>query len=259
MTESCYRVGTTPTPLPGYSPHLKGSLERFWRFLKNDALGTYRLHDAGDGVDGKPVFDGTALDEDTFFTHLSQWIEGYNAEHEHSALGCTPLQAWAADPTPVAEVGFEDLWFGFLLGKDAKVSPKGIRHRSIDYADPEGVIGNNIGRTLEVRYLPHDSSFIEVFKDGAHLATCYPVGSFTPDQEMGFIQARKQARSEAQRAFTRAKNLRAKSSGAIKLERFRGKDGKTRHQIVEPEPSLLDGIDDALAGYVDDTDQDGLF
>jgi putative transposase len=97
------RVG----PLPGYTPHLKGSVETVnGASERMFAAGPPRYTHAQLQADGRPVDpDAPALRFEAFVAELLAWVAWWNNENGMPALqGRTPLQAWLEDPTPLTTV-----------------------------------------------------------------------------------------------------------------------------------------------------------
>jgi putative transposase len=237
ITQSCLRLQVMPIALPAYSPHLKGRLERFWRTLKTGLLPQLPGYSEGPhDLRGNHAIADTALGEDEFLLRLDSWMTDYNVNHVVSTMRMTPLQAWRADGTPLDEIAPERLWQDMLVSKDSKVSKNGIRWDTIDWVAPELV--SVIGRHVEIRHLPHDRSFIEVFLDGDHLCTAVPVQDLDEETKQATIERRQAARAQAQKHFTAANRMRGKKHpGTAKL--VKGKDGKRL---------VVDSADDLLAG-----------
>lgn len=249
VTESCLRVGVTPVALPAYSPHLKGSLERLWRFLKSNALaGLPGYIDSGIDVRGQYLLASKAMSQQELVNVLQSWFDRYNAEHKHRTLGCSPLEAWKNDPTPLRRAEPDQLWQDFMLSKNHKVGTAGIRFAKRDYVDLQGKMNHLFGRTVEVRYLPHTHDYIEVFHAGAHVATCYDREALSPDNEIEFLTARRRAEAESRRNFRTANRLRQSYPGATPIERIAGRNGsKTRYDVIGPNLDLHEDGERALA------------
>lgn len=250
ITESCMRLGVLPVALPAYSPQLKPHLERFWGFLKRDALAVLPGYtDNVSDIRGHNAIADACLGQDEFMLKLADWFDRYITEHEHSSLGCTPLEAWKRDTTPLVELPVQRLWQDFLTAKNKViVSKNGIRFDTIDFTAPE-LIGK-VGRSLEIRYLPHDRSFIEVFDGGVHVATAIPRHALTADLEQEILDHRRSQTQKAQARFT--------ASNRIRREGYESTTGLTRNkkgQLVVNEPTideldlLIDG-EEALAALI---------
>lgn len=249
VTQSSLRLGFIPVALPAYSPHLKGGLERFWGFLKRDLLAPLPGYAEGPvDLRGNHAIANAALGEDDFLVRLANWMDDYLTNHVVSTTGMTPLQAWKADATPLQTIPAERLWEDFLLAKPTKVSKNGVRFDKIDYVAPE--LTDKVGRTVEIRHLPHDRSFIEVFVDGNHLCTAFPGHLLTADETEAVIERRAHERRRAMNRFTTANRVRKSMPGTVRLEKDR--DGKRR--VVEPAGDLLSGGNEAFARLITKAD-----
>lgn len=235
--------------LPAYSPHLKGGLERFWGFLKRDLLPPLPGYVEGPvDLRGNHATATAALGEDAFLIKLADWIDDYLTNHVVSTTGLTPLQAWRSDATPLQSIPAERLWIDFLIAKPTNVSKNGARFDKIDYVAPE--LTGVVGRTVEIRHLPHDRSFIEVFVDGDHLCTAFPADLLSADETEAVIARRTAERRRAMNRFTTANRQRKGMSGTMRLETDR--DGK-RH-VIEPAADLLSGGNEAYARLITKSD-----
>lgn len=177
---------------------------------------------------------------------LADWMDFYITKHRVNGE-LTPLEAWKVDATPLEEVVQERLWVDMLIAKErCKVSKNGIRFDRIDFTAPE--ITGVVGRKVEVRYLPHDRTFIEVFLDGDHLCTALPQLTLDADEEKAVTDARRVARLKARRRFTTANRQRKKNAKGPVHKLTIDKDGN--RNVVEAADDLLEGGDVALAELV---------
>jgi putative transposase len=129
-----------------------------------------------------------------------------------------------------------------------------VRFDKIDYVASE--LLKYVGRTVEVRHLPHDRTFNEVFTDGAHLCTAFPAAMLTADQSEEFLKARRTEAHEARKRFSTANRLRRTTHPTSRLEIGPDK----QHLVIEPagEIDLLSGGAQALANMItagDDPDR----
>ncbi len=254
ITESCLRLEIIPCALPAYSPHLKGRIERFFGTLK-PALSVLPGYTEGPrDLRGHSALETHAMCEDEFLVWLADWMDDYVSGHVISGTGRTPLQMWQADATPLEEIAPERLWQDFLLAKNVKVSKNGIRFDTIDWLIPTGGLNGTVGRKVEIRHLPHDRHFIEVFLDGEHLGTAYPKDQLNADQTEEFLAHRAEARRAAVARFTTANRTRRATDGATRI--VRDKKGN-RTVVAETSFDDLDaGAEDVLASFVEaDPDQ----
>ncbi|WP_231123962.1 Mu transposase C-terminal domain-containing protein [Nocardioides sambongensis] len=258
MNESCNRLGINPVALPAYAPHLKGRVERFFRTLKPALAELPGYTDGPHDLRGNSALATHATSEDELLVWLADWADTYAINHVISTTQQTPLQMWQSDPYPTTEVPPEQLWQDFLTAKHAcKVSKNGIRFDTIDWVIPDRDMNAFAGRKVEIRHLPHDRSYIEVFLDGEHLGTAYPKNALNADQTEEFLARRKQARQAAQQRFTVANRVRHNHDGAIRIAK--NKKGKY-HTVPTPSTSeaavpgdysdLFTSNDEALASYI---------
>ncbi|MFF2149457.1 Mu transposase C-terminal domain-containing protein [Kitasatospora sp. NPDC058190] len=79
------------------------------------------------------------------------------------------MQAWLEDEAR--------LRYLLLAGTERKVGKDGIRFNGHAYLAPE--LHGRGGEVLEVRYMPHDERWIEVYRHGEYLWEVSP-GTWTP-------------------------------------------------------------------------------
>jgi putative transposase len=252
VTESCLRLGTMPWPLPPYSPHLKGRCERFWDFLKQNCLGSLPGYiDSGSDVRGNLHRAQYALSEAAFLTELTQWLDWYNAEHQHRSDGLTALQRWQSDSGDLVNVPADQLWQDFLLHADqVKVGKEGVRFKGIDYVPLGGELDAYFGRKVSVRYLPHQRDFVEVFADGKHLCQAYPSDALRPEEKEEFLKQRRADETRARRNVSAVKRLHKDTPDTQRLNKERKPGQRSTAYVVETEPDLRTGQQDAFESYV---------
>jgi putative transposase len=89
-------------------------------------------------------------------------------------VAAPPTRLGATDDTPLQPVEPEALRLSLLEERRSyKVHPKGIHFRNVWYT-ALGSLAPHVGSKVEVRYMPRDSSFIEVFYEGDWVCTAYP-------------------------------------------------------------------------------------
>lgn len=157
--------------LPGYTPHLKGSVETV-----NGAAGQMfcaglpRYSGAQRLANGRPVDpDAPALTFEAFAGELLGWVRWWNTEHAMPVLeGRTPLQAWLEDPAPLSTVPPGDLRLLMLEddGKVRKITTKGVGWRARKYVG--AWMTGQVGREVRLRYMPHHEHEVEVFDARTH-------------------------------------------------------------------------------------------
>ena len=157
-------------PLPAYSPHLKGAIERFHETIETRLLAELPgfVH-APSGRSGRRATT-TLLSLGQFIDLFAEFARGYNELNVHQALdGETPLQRWLSDPTPIQTIATERLHHLLLAREDRDVGKKGIRIFGT-YYDCAELVGL-VGEKVEVRYMPHRHDRIEVFLSDRHIGT----------------------------------------------------------------------------------------
>lgn len=121
--------------LPGYTPHLKGSVETLNGAVKTMLFaGLPRYTGAARLASGKPADpNAPALRYEACVDELLAWVLWWNTRHEMDALEVrTPMQAWYDDPTPLTTVPAGDLRLFTLEddGKNRTITGKGVQWRN---------------------------------------------------------------------------------------------------------------------------------
>lgn len=184
--------------LPGYTPHLKGSVETLNGAAKSMFFaGLPRYTQAPRLANRKPADpDAPALRYEAFVDELLAWVRWWN-NHEMDALdGRTPMQAWRDDPTPLTTVPPADLRLYTLEddGKTRTISTKGVQWRSRFYVAP-WMVGQG-GLAVRVRWMPHHDHEIEVFdaRTGKHLGAAGLADQAPPEQIQAVRRSRRTRR-----------------------------------------------------------------
>lgn len=163
--------------LPGYTPHLKGTVETINGAAEDMLFAQLpRYTHRQTQINGAPVDpEQPALRFEAFVAEVLAWIHWWNTRHRIDRLeGAVPLESWLADPTPIHEIDETTLWMFTLEDnrRHRKITTKGIgfgrgRHYVADW-----MVGL-VGATVRIRYMPHHTDEIEVFdaKTGIHLGT----------------------------------------------------------------------------------------
>lgn len=250
ITEMCQRQRIMPFPLPAYTPEGKARLERFWRFLKEDCLSDLPGYiDSHKDLAGKPTTTHRLLGEKEFVRILEEWLSDYVTAHVVSTMGVTPLGAWQRDQTPLRTVPSEVLWQDFLVSKaKVKVSKNGVRFDTIDFVAPE--LTDYVGRHVEIRYLPHDRTFIEVFADGAHVCTAWPRHALDADTRQEVIAHRSTSVSEAKK-WGRASSRRRYAGHDESYPMEQDKRGRLRVKEASNDSDLVGDVEDAFPDEAD--------
>ena len=202
--------------LPAYTPHLKGTVEAVNGAADQMLFaGLPRYSHAQPLANGRPVDpDAPALRFEAFVAELLGWVRWWNTEHPMPVLeGRTPLQAWLADPTPLATVPAGDLRLLTLAddGRTRKITTKGVSWRGRAYVG--AWMTGQVGRAVRVRHMPHHEHEVEVFDadTAEHLGSATLADQAGPEQIAELCKARE----------NRAKALRADLHAAEKARRAR--------------------------------------
>ncbi len=243
VTDALAALCVAPNRLPGYTPHRKGKIERLHLTIEQtllcglpgytkgprDAAG--RLHGplsdrARDRDAAEHAAVGPMRLERFVAERFAPWVAWYNTERPHSMLaGLTPLQAWLADDAVLHRVDAALLRHLLLAGEERTVQKNGVRHNNLAYVAPE--LHGRGGHVVQIRYMPHDDRWVEVYLDGEHLCTAYPQGHLTDEQVAAF-------RAHAKAETRRLSAARRRASRRTRTELAPLSDG----QITE-QPSRL--------------------
>lgn len=197
--------------LPEFSPHRKGKVERIHLTIDQTLLCTLPGFTEGPrDASGKlfgPVSDrakdraaaGSAkappMRIELFARRFAEWARWYNHERPHSMIGNRPpVEAWNDDPSALTRIDPEKVRHLLLAGIERVVGKNGISFNSLAYVAPQ--LRGRVGQKVQVRYMPHDDNFIEVYLDGAHLCTAKPAGFLSEEATEEF---RAHARAETKR------------------------------------------------------------
>lgn len=204
VTEVGLALGTITMPAKAYSPHLKGKVERFNRTVVDEFISGLPFYTHGPSRSDGRLYgpDRPPMDFETFVSELLGWVEHYNHERPNSALdGRTPREAWEADPTPIRQFSEEELRWLAIPSHERKVLHDGIHHQSLAYIAPE--LGGLVGEKLLVKFMPHDRTKIDVFRNGEWLCTAYPQRVLGPDEREAVLRQREASRRQHANAMRR--------------------------------------------------------
>jgi putative transposase len=198
------------TQLPGYTGGPRDKRGRLYGPVRDDAAWRATVPEIPPGRVGEdrpPV----ALPITAFARIFASWVRWFNAEHHHQGIGGRPpLQAWRADPTPITVIDPALLRDLLLVQEDATITSSGIKRRGLHYWAPQ--LKDRAGDVVDIRYAPHDDRFLEVYRDGKHLATATPSDAQTPPEAEAHRQDWNQ---EARRLATRRRRANARARRRI--------------------------------------------
>ncbi len=201
--------------LPGYTPHLKGSIETLNGAAKTMFFaGLPRYTEAPRLANGQPADPhAPALRYEAFVDELLAWVVWWNTRHEMDVLdGRTPMQAWYDDPTPLTTVAAEDLRLYTLEddGKKRTITDHGVQWRNRFYVGGWMNGSANAGRQVRVRWMPHHDHEIEVFdaRTGAYLGRAELADRASPGQVKAVQRARRTRRDRLVRELKAVEKTR---------------------------------------------------
>ena len=150
---------------------------------------------------GKPLWeDDELLSSDELIAITVAEIERINREAAVKRLkGRTRLQAWC-EADGLLEFADHDLvQHVFTRPHDGKrkVSKSGVFFRGMYYTSPK--LAGHIGRTVEIRHLKADRSFLDVYLDGDLLCRATPAKNLTREQRSAIARQRRSRQGTAER------------------------------------------------------------
>lgn len=119
----------------------------------------------------------------------------------------TRREAWAGDPRALKFASPADLDDAFLVSPRGthKVHKDGVEFGGVRYIAPE--LAGHVGRSVEVRHLPTDPSFIQIRLDGEVLCHAKPHKRLTPDERARLARVRRNRVAQAQLIHKRSREL----------------------------------------------------
>jgi putative transposase len=109
----------------------------------------------------------------------------------------TPAEKWTTSAAPLEIVEPQRLRWMLMADQTRVVEKDGIHFENATFVAPELTrIG---GKTVEVRFMPHDLRSIEIFTEDGWLCTAYPQDELTREEAEAVIQARREAAREMSR------------------------------------------------------------
>lgn len=196
-TEALARLGVSRKVSQPYLKHQNGKVERVQRTFQDELIKSLPGYSqAPQTLKRKDLFgrDTQLLSEDALAVYIDEWVDSYNAERPHGSLGGkTPDEVWCAQETPLRTLDPEALRLAMLLADRPayKVHAAGVSFRGQYFTAPDLATNGMVGREVQVRYMPTDESFIEVFYDGEWMCTAVPHVNLTDEQREQIISAGK--------------------------------------------------------------------
>ena len=251
-----------PLPAGARAPWVKGKLETYHGNVLDPGFAAFPGWTGGPKDTADRQILTTPLSEllhrDEFRQRAWALIAQYNVGHSHSSLGgATPLESWLDDDTEVRVLP-DAIGRQHWLVEHRKVSGKGVQLHNLAYQD--GRLGHDGGRTLEVRYLPDDLSFVDVLRDNGEWVHCaaQPLPPRATDE---LLRIRAQQNRRVRGVLRRAHQLSAQAhADARSAQQGSGAQLVTAApaaQAIPPMPAPVPvGAQPAQVGELDGVDAD---
>ena len=219
IEDACAAMAMVVDRTQPYSPWQKGKIERLNRTIDDTLLRGLPGWAAGPrSDDGRLLGARPVLSLDEFVSLFADWVREYNEDRPHTGLdGQTPLERWREDAYPMTCVPVEQARWMLLASEPRTVNKDGIHFRGEVFVAPE--LTGLRGQRVEVRFMPHDQRSIELYRDGAWLATAYPQHQLTQDQREAILQRRRDEAQAIARRARRARRLTRQRVAPITAER----------------------------------------
>lgn len=197
----------------GYSPWLKGKVERFFRTANDDFFAQLPGYSgAGSDHKGRSILTGSEsglLTDDEFLARLTAWVRYYNHVRPHRSIGGrAPFEAWMDEcHSPLRPVSHEALQIAMLPVRGTRrVQKDGIHHNNDIYFSPDLPA---VGTDTRIRHLPHDEQTIEVYVDDQWVCTAYRHADLTPAQRQATYSRRGRESRNVRRAASNGRLRRS--------------------------------------------------
>ena len=207
VTDVAVALGALPLQADAYSPHQKGKVERFNRTVEQELLSGLPFYADGPRRKNGDLYggNGTVVDFEVFVGLFDEWVTHYNSKRKHKALDRqTPDERWLSDQSPLRIIPEQELRWLSLPSEERKVRADGIHHRRHIYMAPE--LQALVGEIVEVRYMPHDTTKVDIFRNGEWLATVRRQDDLSREERAQVLAERDRSRREAARELRRARS-----------------------------------------------------
>jgi len=223
ITTLATEVGFVGKPVVRHTPTHKGKIERFFGTFQRWVLASLPGYGKSPKLaDGTPVFlgdPGELLSDVELWGHIAERIDFYNWSRPHTALGGrTPGDVWADDAAELVEVSDEALRVAVLRAKRLAVAHSdGVAFRATRYMAVDAAYDDWIGERVEVGFLPHDGTFVELFTPGGEwICTAYAQDQFSDSEIYELLRRRSGHAEEIHDAAIAAKVLRIERASALR-------------------------------------------
>jgi putative transposase len=178
MTNICLSLNILADPCEPYAGWQKGKVERIIKTIKLEFCPNLPGYMRRPPLRGRVIHTSSYADEELltfeeFQARFAAWIDWYNTERPHSALGGrTPLEAWAADETAIERIEDDEILRPLFLrrAEHRTVTKNGVHFNKVDYAHA-GLVGL-VGRPVLVGYRTGDAGWIDIYDAETETFVC---------------------------------------------------------------------------------------
>lgn len=247
LRQALTRLGISHRRTFPYMSHQNGKVERVQQTIQTQFVAHLAGRTHGPlTLRGQDLFglDGPLYDEQVLFDMLLGWVEIYNSRAHSSLGGASPNEAWCASTRPLTEADPETIRLSMLrANRTYRVQNKGVHFQGRYYMGPGIASEGLVGRDVEVRHIPSDPSFIDLYIDDKWVTTAYPHADLTEAQRREIDQLRRDQYTDARAyldAAARSRRVEAEANGAVMVATRPNHDA-----------GLLAGDDDAYLELID--------
>jgi len=252
-------LGIVPHFIRPASPWENGRIERVMRTSEVECYSTLPgySHHLETRYGHSPWTPEDLLTVDELSAEIENWRFEYNTRRPHEALGDrTPLQAWLDDPTVVETVDPALVRHAYLaVSGTRKISKNGVHFDGIDYQSID--FSGKVGRTVTIRHLPNDRSFIDVYLGDEFLTTAEPAAHLAPEQKARIARIRRNRTARLDRIIkTGARRAAAAAMERADREGFADPASKSAAQAEQTSTEAESPMEGPTAPDLSSDDED---
>ena len=247
-------LGFRTQPVPPYSPHRNGKVERCHQTICALALSEMPGWKHGPRDLRGGLYSDRPVTEDVLIAEIDAAVRHYNFERAHSAIGgLTPWQCYEADETALRVEDRSRLRFALRHRKLQTVQSSGVWKHGRYYWSPE--LDNRVGAAVIVAWLRKDERTVDVYStEGQFVCEAEPLKTATRER---VVEAHSRRRERWANQNRRLRNAISKAE-----ERYAPTNRPDGLEVVtvdagpeDPDPDRVDPGDERLLdalGLADD-------
>lgn len=244
LTQICLELDILADPCEPYAGWQKGKVERLIKTAKMEFCPSLPGYEIPGPIRSRKIASTTFADDelltfDEFAARFAAWVQRYNLERAHSALGGrTPCTVWKADERPLEQLEDEELRPLFLRRAERRtVTKNGIRFKNIDYVHSSLIA--YVGRSVLLGYRDGDEGWVDVYdENGKWICTAKPAKDLSAGQRAAIG-------NERERLFTLVQDVTAAAdlgrARAVRRERA-AEEAEEAGPTPEVSPALAGGL-----------------